>query len=174
MVFSASGAVAQNFNYSLLASYSKLGYVYDNNFHLSTKGYHNGFQLGALVSFVPKTTIIEPYSGVAFSKYYHTDYNLNFLSVPVGINLLVGKKTGFSFGGGIKVWYLMSIPENFTYLVNTKQVFISYSAQLALLFRIREYKISVGPQIDTFQTSIDESKYGEYFNILSLNLIFVF
>ena len=35
LVFSASGAVAQNFNYSLLASYSKLGYVYDNNFHLS-------------------------------------------------------------------------------------------------------------------------------------------
>lgn len=174
---------AQGFDFSIQASYAKFDIDISRKVVLTPKNYNNGFELGPIVSFRPKNTLFAFNAGMLYNAMYYEKYNLNFVSIPVGLNIEIGKKAGVFLGFGIKFWYLLKVPEEFLLYYPEEYMsrfLYSYTAQIGVFFIVNKLRFQLCPQIESFQTSLYYhlrspapghcGKYYYYLNMVSYNV----
>lgn len=171
---------AQNFDLAIQASFAKFDIVpYGRKLVVAPKNYHNGFELGPLVGFRPKNTLFVFNAGMLYNTMFHKNYNLNFVSIPVGLNIELGKKAGVQIGIGLKVWYLLKVPEEillYHHEDDINRFLFSYIAQTGIFFKVQKLRFLLCLQIESFQTPLyyEPTSHGtnwEYdLNMVSYNL----
>ncbi len=109
----AMGAKAQKFSYALQVSFVKFDIdQYSSGTQLFPENFYNGFEIGGLATFKPSETPFLFQSGITFTHLNHDYYDLNYGSVPLNLDIEIGKKAGVFVGPGFRLWYLLKVPEN--------------------------------------------------------------
>jgi len=174
---------AQGFDLSARASWTKVDIDISRRDIFSTENYNNGFEIGPMVCYRPKKTLLAFESGMLYNAMYFDKYNLNLLSIPVILNIEAGKKAGVFYGAGLKFWYLLNVPEGFL-LNNSKEYMsrflFSYIARIGVFLKVNKLRFQLCPQIEYFQTPLyyePSWKHGKeyyYLNMVSYNLTVTF
>lgn len=175
MLFLSNMSKAQGVKYAIQGAFVKFDISPDHKLALVPNDYYNGYELGFLVKHNPKDTFLDLSVGLQYEELRYTSYNLNFINVPLGLNLVFGKRAGVFIGGSIILKYLTreTKDQNFSDS-NARQFYYSFVARLGLFLKLDEIKIELFPQIESIQNPIYTAKYDHYLNKVSYNLAIIF
>lgn len=104
ILFGMQTVYSQKVSFAVRASYESFTLSYDRNY-FDARDYYNGFGVGAFVTLDDERTILNYYTGIDFSRLHTEHYKMNFVGLPLGIDLEVGKQFGFFLGGCLKLRY---------------------------------------------------------------------
>jgi len=171
---------AQQFDLAVQTSYVKFNIDWDAKVSLNPKQYDNkGFEFGPVVSFRPKSAPFAFHTGLLYDVMYHESYTLNFLNVPVGLDIVMGSKAGAILGFGMKFRNLLKVPKGFLAYYSEDQMnrfLLSYTARIGAFFKVGKLRFQLFPQVELFRdplyhsTSYKNIVYDFYVSMASLNL----
>ncbi len=175
MLFFSNVSEAQGVKYAIQGALVKFDITTNHKLVLFPQDYYNGYELGFLVKHNPKDTFIDLSVGLRYEELRYSLYNLNFINLPLGLDLVFGKKAGVLIGGSIKFKYLTRETKDQTYSDNNAQrLYYSFAARLGLFLTLDKIKIQLFPQIESIQNPIFIAKYDHYINRVSYNLAIIF
>lgn len=173
---------SQGFDLSWQISYER--YTLKENERMSFfKGYinhYNSIELGAILYYKAPKPLFLYSTGLLYNRMCHEDFTLSFLTMPVSVNIQIGKKKGAFWGGGVKLRYLLNEPDDFYYKDNMNSFLLSYIWQLGVFYKHKKLLFRLYPQIEFFETPLYYSEYSpapgyhgkeySYLNMISVNL----
>jgi hypothetical protein len=152
LILQALVADAQVFEYAVHASFSKFDIDdVSPGARLFPEDYSNGYEIGGLVFYNPSPTPFQFYTGLSFTRLNYEYYNLSYGTIPLGVNVQIGNKTGVFLSPGIKLWLLLNDPDK-TYDFN--RVLYSFTAQLGVFFTVKSLKFQLYPQLEFVKTPV--------------------
>ena len=145
---------AQKFEYGIRTSFIKIDIdQYSTGAQLFPENFSDGFEIGGLVSFKPSKTLFLFQSGITFTHQKYEYYDLNYGSVPVNLDIEIGKKAGVFLGPGFRLWYLLKVPEN-PYKYDYNRFLYSWNARLGVFFTVKNLKFQFYPQLEFVKTPV--------------------
>lgn len=175
LLFLSTTAHAQGIKYAIQGALVKFDITTNQQIILFPHDYYNGYELGLIIKHNPKDTFFDLSVGLQYEELRYSSYNLNFINMPLGLDLVFGKKAGFLLGGCIKLKYLTRETKDQNYSDNNAQrLYYSFAARLGMFLTLDKIKIQFFPQIESIQNPIYTAKYDNYINRVSYNMAIIF